>query len=169
MTDKVLVAFATKYGATAEIAKAIGAAMQQVGLEVDVQEADQVGDLSLYGAVVLGSAVYAGMWRKEAVNLLEDNEAVLGQRPVWVFSSGPTGEGDPVELLDGWTLPDGQQAVVDRIGPRGIAVFHGNIDPDKLNLGEKLIVKAVKGQTGDFRDWDAIRAWGAGIAQELKG
>jgi menaquinone-dependent protoporphyrinogen oxidase len=167
MSDKVLVAYGSKHGATAEIAKAIGQAIQEAGLEVDVLSADAVDSLSDYQAVVLGSAVYAGMWRKEAIDLLESQEEALAQHPVWIFSSGPTGEGDPVELLDGWRLPEAQQAVADRISPRDIAVFHGNIDGDKLNLGEKLIVKAVKGQFGDYRDWDAIRSWGSDVARAL--
>jgi menaquinone-dependent protoporphyrinogen oxidase len=167
MSDKVLVAYGSKHGATAEIAEAIGQAIQEAGLEADVMSADAIDSVSPYGAVVLGSAVYAGMWRKEAINLLESQEEELAQRPVWIFSSGPTGEGEPVELLDGWRLPEAQQEVVDRISPRDIAVFHGNIDGDKLNLGEKLIVKAVKGEFGDYRDWDAIRSWATGIAEAL--
>lgn len=167
MSERVLVAYASKYGSTAEIAEAIGQAMQEAGLDVDVLSADAVGDLAAYRAVVLGSAVYAGMWRKEAVKFLESQEAELAQLPVWLFSSGPTGEGDPVELLDGWRLPEAQQVIADRISPRDIVVFHGNIDPEKLNLGEKLIVKAVKGRSGDSRDWDAIRNWASHVASAL--
>ena len=159
MTIKILVAYASKYGSTAEIAQAIGETLRGLDFEVDVQQAYEVSSLLPYGAVVLGSAVYAGMWRKDAVAVLEENQDALASKPVWLFSSGPTGEGDPVELLDGWTLPDGQREIADRISPQDIAVFHGHIDPDKLNFGERLIIKAVKGQAGDFRDWDAIRAW----------
>ena len=31
-----------------------------------------------------------------------------------------------------------------------------------------MIVKAVKAPDGDFRDWDAIRAWADGIAAVLR-
>ena len=100
MNEKVLVAYGSKHGSTAEIAEAIGEAMVEAGLDVEVLSADEVSDLDGYGAVVLGSAVYAGMWQKEAVRFLEANEAALTARPVWIFSSGPTGEGDPVELYE---------------------------------------------------------------------
>jgi menaquinone-dependent protoporphyrinogen oxidase len=167
MNEKVLVAYGSKHGSTVEIAEAIGEAMVEAGLDVEVLPVGKVGDVEAYGAVVLGSAVYAGMWQKDAVRFLEDNEAAMAGRPVWFFSSGPTGKGDPVELLSGWVFPEAQQEVADRVGPRETVVFHGNIDLDRLGLGEKLIVKAVRGQVGDYRDWDSIRAWARGVAQVL--
>ena len=70
MNDKVLVTFATKYGATADIAEKIGDVLRQTGLEVDWVDAGQASEVKSYDAVVLGSAVYAGSWRKEAVAFL---------------------------------------------------------------------------------------------------
>ncbi|MCS6846835.1 MAG: flavodoxin domain-containing protein [Anaerolineae bacterium] len=165
--SKVLVAYASKYGSTTEIAERIGQVLARAGLEVDVLPADQTGEIGHYQAVVLGSAVYAGHWLKEAVAFLESNEAALAQRPVWLFSSGPTGEGDPVEILDGWRFPHAQQAIADRIKPQDIAVFHGKVDLSALHLGDKLIIKAVKAKVGDYRDWEAIEAWAGKIAQQL--
>ena len=116
MNKSVLVAYASRYGATAEIAAKIGETLAAAGLTVDVREVDAVTDLSAYPAVVFGSAVYAGMWQKNAVKFLKREEANLAARPVWFFSSGPTGEGDPVELMDGWKFPEAQQEIADRIG-----------------------------------------------------
>lgn len=168
MEKKILVAYATKYGATAEIAERIGQTLSEKGLAVDVQPADQVGDLAAYQAVVLGSAVYAGNWRKEAASFLEANQQALAERPVWLFSSGPTGEGDPVKLMKGWRFPEVLQPVADRIQPREIAFFSGEIDLDKLNLPEKMIVKGLKAPTGDYRDWEEIEAWAESIAGDLE-
>ena len=167
MENKVLVAYGTKYGATAEIAARIGDVLREAGLAVDVQPASKVGSLEPYGAVVLGSAVYAGLWRKEAADFLTENEAALARLPVWFFSSGPTGEGDPVELMGGWSFPEGLQPVADRVEPRGTAFFGGVIEPGKMNLAERLIVKSLKAPTGDFRDWEAIATWAKDIAAAL--
>jgi len=168
MTHSVLIAYATKYGATAEIAEKIGEALRQASLKADVLPADKVGDISAYTAVVLGSAVYAGQWRGEAVKLLEANEQQLTNRAVWFFSSGPTGAGDPIELMKGFRFPEAQRPIADRIKPRDIAFFHGMIDMKKLNLAEKVLVKGIKAPIGDFRDWNAITAWANAIATELK-
>ncbi len=64
MVAKVLVAYATQYGATAEIAQCIAQVLQQSGLQAEVLTAERVLDVAPYQTVVLGSAVYAGMWRK---------------------------------------------------------------------------------------------------------
>ena len=168
MDHRVLVAYATKHGATEEIAEKIGEVIRSAGPVVDVLPADRVSDLTPYEAVVLGSAVYVGQWRKQAVRFLKANEEKLSELSVWIFSSGPTGEGDPVELLKSWRFPEGLQAVLDRVQPRGIAVFHGAVDPKELGFVEKRMIKMVKAPSGDFRDWRAITAWSASIADSLK-
>ncbi|MGQ9686711.1 MAG: flavodoxin domain-containing protein [Thiobacillaceae bacterium] len=161
---RVLVAYGSKYGATGGIAERIGETLRRKGLEADVLRASEVRDLTPYDAAVLGSGVYAGNWLKEAANLLTSQEAWFAAHPVWLFSDGPTGEGDPVEQLKGWRFPQGLQPVADRIKPRDVAVFHGAMDPDKMSLPEKLIIRALKAPTGDFRDWQAIEAWAEAIA-----
>lgn len=168
MTNKILVAYASKYGATAEITEKIGEALRQAGLQTDVLPAEQVDSLDSYQAVVLGSAVYAGQWRKEAILFLEAFEQELAHMPVWFFSSGPTGKGDPIELMKGWDFPEAQQPIAHRIKPRQIAFFHGLLDMSKLNFGEKIIVKGFGAPVGDFRDWEAIAQWAAGIAEALR-
>jgi menaquinone-dependent protoporphyrinogen oxidase len=169
MNQKLLVAYATKYEATAEIAEKIGETLRQAGLSVDVRPVKQVNGVATYTAVILGSAVYYGRWRKDAVKFLKSQEKALAERPLWLFSSGPLGEGDPIELLDGWKFPPLQQAIADRIQPRDIVVFHGRLQVEYLNFFEKWILNKLKSPTGDFRDWEAITSWATTIADSLKG
>jgi menaquinone-dependent protoporphyrinogen oxidase len=168
MENRILVAYASKHGMTAEIAGKIGDTLRQCGLQADVMPVKNVKGLATYKAVVLGSAVYIAMWRKEIVKFLQKNEGVLSELPLWVFSSGPLGEGDPLELLHGWRFPEAQRALIERIKPHDIAVFHGAIDSKKMTLLEKWVLKRVKAQTGDFRDWAAINKWTACVADKLK-
>lgn len=168
MKQQILVAYASKHGATAEIAQVIGEQLAQAGHHVDVKAVDDVADPGAYDAVVLGSAVYVGNWRKEAARFLEEQAAILAQRPLWLFSSGPTGEGDPADLMKGWRFPEKLQPLADRLDVRDIAVFHGVLDAEKLNFMERLVVKGVKAPMGDFREWDEIRAWGAKIIADLQ-
>ncbi len=166
--DRILVAYASKHGATAEIATRVGEVLCQAGLATDVEPADRVKGLTTYRAVVLGSAVYVGHWRKEAATFLKANEKALAARPVWLFSSGPTGEGDALKLTKGWRFPEDLASVAGRIQPRGIVVFHGKVDPAKLGFVEKAMLKHVDAPVGDFRDWPAIASWAASIADTLQ-
>ena len=168
MAIKVLVAYATKYNATKEISEKIGAALKEAGLQADVTPVKQVSDLAAYDAVILGSAVYVGQWRKEAAAFLKDNESVLAEKAVWLFSTGPTGEGDPVELLNGFRIPESLEPVAERIKVREIGVFHGAVYQEKLKMHEKMMLKMVKAPIGDFRVWDAITSWGTKVAEALK-
>jgi len=164
----VLVTYASKYGSTGAIAEAIGRSLREEGLTVDVERCKDVKDLAPYTAVVMGSAVYVGRWRREAADLLRQGEAQLARVPVWLFSSGPTGEGEAGELLKGWRFPSALQSVADRIGPRDIAVFHGALDRSRLNPFDAFIVRNVKAPLGDFRDLDAVAAWARSIGAELQ-
>ena len=164
----VLITYASKYGATAEIAQKINDVLSKAGVPTELVPVKQVKDLSSYTAVILGSAVYIGRWRKEAVKFLEKNEQALAEQNVWLFSSGPTGEGDPVELLEGWKFPKGQQEIANRIQPHDITVFHGAVDTEKLNFMERWMSNNVDVPIGDFRDWDAITKWAMTIIDVLK-
>lgn len=159
---RVLVSAGTKHGATAEIAGVIGEELRNGGHEVSVVEPSAVADLEGYEAYVLGSAVYAGRWLGEARELVEEHADTLRSKPVWLFSSGPVGEPpkpeeDPVDA----------EPLIAATGAREHRVFSGKIDRNTLGLGEKAIVMALRAPEGDFRDWNAVRAWAAGISRAL--
>ncbi|MBI1880394.1 MAG: flavodoxin domain-containing protein [Chloroflexi bacterium] len=165
---KLLVSYASKYGSTAEIAEVISKELQKREYEVEVKPVGEVDSLAGYDGFVIGSALYAGGWLKPAAEFLYKNQDQLTDRPVWLFSSGPTGAGDPNEILGGWTFPEDLAPVLETIKPRDVILFHGKIDLDKLSFGEKMIIKSVKATVGDYRDWLVIRSWASLIHLEPK-
>jgi menaquinone-dependent protoporphyrinogen oxidase len=165
---RVLVTYATKHYSTSEIALVIfQELLNYPQLAVDLALVEDVRDLTPYDVVVLGSAVYMGQWRDEAANFLKKHEQELAERAVWLFSSGPIGEGDPKTLLKGWVFPESLQPYADCIKPRDIALFHGKMERDWLNIFEKAAVTFVGATEGDSRDWNMIRNWAKSIAAEL--
>lgn len=60
--------------------------------------------------------------------------------------------------MHGWRYPEALEPLLQRIAPRNIELFHGKIDLEKMHWGEKLIVKALRAKTGDFRNWEALEA-----------
>lgn len=159
----VLVSAASKHGSTGEIAEAIGRVLRDRGLEVDVRAAENVTMVDGYEAVVLGSAVYAGHWLEPARHVAQSQAIPLATRPVWLFSSGPVGDPpkpdeDPVDVA----------ALVEATGAREHRVFAGRIDKHRLGFAEKAVVLALRAPEGDFRDWAAVEAWAAEIADTLQ-
>jgi len=165
---KLLVTYASKYGSTAEIAEVIGEELNKRHYEVEVKSVDDVNSLLEYDAFVVGSALYAGGWMKSAASFLRSNQELLAGHPVWLFSSGPTGQGDPNEIMDGWTFPEDLKSVLDKIQPKDVILFHGKIDPERLSATERMIIKSVKATVGDFRDWLVVRGWARRIDLDLK-
>ena len=170
MSATILVAFATRHGSTAGIADALGEALRDAtGLPAEVRRAAEVDDIEPYQAVVVGSAVYMGKWQSDAIDFLKRFERELRERPVWFFSSGPTGG-----------TPDGDAAVVratespgsgpvpgdvakrgQRIGIAGHATFAGRVGEEANGLLERWMPR------GDWRDFDAIAAWARRVASEI--
>lgn len=159
----ILVAYASKHGATKGIAERIAQTLRDRGSETDVVPIDGVEHLGTYDAAVLGSAVYYGSWMKEAVEFVRRNRVVLSERPVWLFSSGPLG----TEVHDTEEQPEELSELQAAIGARGHRLFFGALDPHTLSFPERMVVKAVRAPQGDFRDWDAIAAWATEIAGTL--
>ncbi len=159
----VLVAYASKHGATEGIATHIADRLSELGEVATARSVDDVSDLEGVDAVVLGSAVYAGSWMKEATAFAERYRDTLARLPVWLFSSGPLGE----EIKDEQEQPKQLGELTETLSPKEHRMFFGALDRDKLGFGERMMVKAVKAPDGDFRDWDRIREWADQIARDL--
>ena len=87
----ILVGYASKHGATAEIAERIAEILTQVGQPAEARPVQQAGDLGGYQGFVIGSAAYGAHWRKDATAFVMSNQDLLAYRPVWLFSTGPLG------------------------------------------------------------------------------
>lgn len=159
----VLVAYASKHGSTQGIAERITEKLRQMGKQAEARQVDTVKDLGSYEAFVIGSAIYYGSWMKEATEFVHRNQAALAGRPVWLFSVGPLG----TEVKDAEQQPKEMAEFQETIKPRDHRVFFGALDHNRLSFTERMVVKAVRGPEGDFRDWQAIDAWAEGIARDL--
>ena len=159
----ILISAASRYGATAELAEVLAGHLRTHGHEVSLLAPDDVDDLDEVDAVVLASGVYVGRWLRPARALIKRMAADLRERPVWLLSSGPVGDSaDPApEPLDIHRLMDRTQA-------RSHVVLPGRLDRESLHMRDRAVVAALRVPDGDFRDWDAVRAFADQINEEIE-
>ena len=163
----VLVTAATTNGSTGEIAQAIGTALTALGVPVVVLPPEEVRDISRYDAVVLGSAVYSGHWLPDAMDLVDRTSDAWAGRPVWLFSSGPIGKPDRGLTKKMGADPVDLPHIRAVTGAREHRMFAGKLDKKDVGPVQRIGL-TLFGMQGDFRDWDAIRTWSAGIADALR-
>jgi menaquinone-dependent protoporphyrinogen oxidase len=162
--QRVLVAYASRYGSTGGVAEAMGQALCSPGTSVDVRLVDHVTDLSPYRAVVVGSAIQRGQWLPEAVDFVKRHEVLLGQRPTAYFLTCMTlREDTPARRTEVRAYLDPVFREAPRIRPFSLGLFSGALDFSQLSLLYRIILKAKGGQQGDYRNWPAIKAWAQGL------
>ncbi|WP_052436923.1 flavodoxin domain-containing protein [Georgenia sp. SUBG003] len=159
---RILVTAASRHGATAGIAAALADRLAAIGHDVDVRPPEQVQHLVEVEAVVLGSAVYAGMWLKAAREAVDRLAPELRQRPTWLFSSGPLG--DPPVVTEEADV-SGYVAATGAVEHR---TFPGALDLCRLMYSERLMVRSLHAPEGDFRDLRAVEAWADHIHSQLE-
>jgi menaquinone-dependent protoporphyrinogen oxidase len=166
LTGPILVAYASRHHGTEEVAAEIARALRDEGFEVDLRPAQDVATTQPYGAVIVGSAVYVACWKSPAFELVRRERGTLAQRPVWLFSSGPVGDGRSTRHPETVPLPEGVDALADEIGARGRAMFGGRIDAQQGGLAMAIMTEA--GLEGDWRDMPRVRRWAQQVAATLR-
>ncbi len=162
MAARVLVAYASKLGSNGEIAEAIAESLRAAGHDAVARPARVVTSLEAWDAVVLGSAIYAAHWQKDARRFASRFRQELVARPLWLFSSGPL---DPrLARADLPITPHGAE-VTEGLGALAHRTFGGRLAADAPIDPQVLATHPI----GDFRDWDAIRAYAAEIGAALAG
>ena len=78
---KILVAYASRHGATRGIAERIARTLEQRGLAVTLAPVDRAGSIAEYDGFVIGSAAYMGRWLKQAATFVRGNVTRLATRP----------------------------------------------------------------------------------------
>ena len=161
---RIAVVVASRHGSTRGIADALVECLGRHGVDATVHDADGTVDLEGVDGVVLGSAVYMGRWLAPAREFARSHGPALGERPLWLFSSGPLGP--PGELKPEGDSPEGAALAVE-LGALEHHTLAGSLDRASLSLRERAIVKAVHAPYGDFRDRAEIDRLAESIAARV--
>lgn len=172
MPASILIAYATRSGSTGEVANAIGTAMREAGLDVELFPVNKVSSLEGRSALVLGAPLYIGRLPKEFHKFLASHRAALSELRSWCFILGPT-RTEPADFEAAWKQADKQLARHAWLHPVEVQVFGGKWDVNSLPFPFSFARRLPMNPLGkippvDIRDWTAIREWGKGIARQLK-
>jgi menaquinone-dependent protoporphyrinogen oxidase len=160
VSARVLVAYASKLGSTAEIAETIAHVLRDSGHRALALPAHDVTSLDDWDAVILGSAVYAAHWQRDARRFAERFRDELTVRPLWLFSGGPLDR--RLARSDQPITPHGA-TITEGLGALGHRTFGGRLARDAAVDPQVLQTHRL----GDYRDWQAIVEFAYRIAREL--
>jgi menaquinone-dependent protoporphyrinogen oxidase len=158
---RALVVFGSKNGGTAGLARMIGSELSRNGWTVIVQDATQAADLRRIDLVIVGGALYANRWQKDARKFVRKNEKALRNLPVWLFSSGPLDDtarsGDIAAVAQ-------VQDLARLIEARGHMTFGGVLTADAHGFLARSVAKKY---AGDYRDPAHVADWVRQIEHDL--
>jgi menaquinone-dependent protoporphyrinogen oxidase len=171
VSNKILVAYASRTGSTAEIAQVIGKTLAESDVQVDVLPMKDVQDLTPYNAVVAGSAIRKSKWLPEATQFIQTHRAELAQKRFAEFTVCITLAMSNTEqyrsVVAKWIEP-----VRALVTPQSEGFFPGMLDFKKLplnldTLGLRAAVVFGIFPRDDRRDWNAVRVWAESIRPML--
>ncbi|MGC2239437.1 MAG: flavodoxin domain-containing protein [Acidimicrobiia bacterium] len=159
---RILIAHGSKMGGTEGLAGMLGTDLTSAGFEVDVVPAAKVKDLRPYEAVIIGGALYAGRWHKDARSLVKRFQTDLVRQAVWFFASGPLDDSAEERTIP----PVSQiQKLMDLVHAKGYMTFGGRLPADAKGFPASAM---AKNHAGDWRDPEHVSAWADEIVNDLR-
>lgn len=167
MPKKVLIVYATRSGTTAQIAETVAKTMTASGLLADIMPVRDAVTAEGYDAVVLGTAIRAGMIMPELLKFVKRNQESLLKIHVAAFAVCLTMKDD---------TPENRKAVAAYLDPIkkhiklvSETVLAGAVTFARLGVFARFIIrKLAKAQEGDFRDERKITEWAQEFVKRIK-
>ncbi len=133
---KTLIAYATKYGATAKCAGMLADSLSGETVLANIGEEPET-DIREYDLILIGGPVYAGKLKKEVLAFCETNRNILLKKRTGLFISclfeGEKAKNELNESFPPWIL--GSACAAEALG--------GEIILSKLNMLHRFIAKTL--------------------------
>lgn len=149
---KTLIAYATKHGATRDIAAGLKKAME--GAELCDLGENPKPNLDEYDCVIIGGSLYAGMLRKEAKRFAAENAEVLQGKTLGFFLVGLA----PADGGENYFAKNFPEELMGKA--KAHTILQGRYDPASCGFWERQIMKLIgKGKAVNLISDEAIRAF----------
>ena len=193
----ILVTYASMAGSTAEVARVVAQEIERSGRAVELRPLADVTDVESYAGVVVGGPMIVG-WRRGALGFVRRHRQAWRRVPLAVFvlaislTDTAEREVDGLPIFVDAALPKlpaqpGRLSFRERYAqlhrylrpilaaarparPVSVGVFGGRLEYGRLKWWAVLFAMGIiRAPAGDRRNWDAIRAWAAGLPDLLVG
>lgn len=161
MQKKILIAYASRTGSTAEVAEKIGHILKDLGAVVDIKSVKDISDVSHYDGIIIGSAVRINKLLPEVIKFSKRFCKEFNNIPIAYFIVCGTMKEDNEnnrKLAESYLKP-----LCEVKEPVMAGLFAGRIDSSKLSPLWRMLIKG-KIEEGDFRDWNLIIDWAKKVA-----
>lgn len=188
---KVLVAYTTNAGTTADVAKEVGNELGKDGLPVEVGRLEEVSSLDGVSPVVVGGPMIMG-WHREAMRFVKENRDALqtcpvayfftamnltddGQRdlngiPLWVdpAAAKPPGRAGRLSFKERYALPANYLSPVLKAAPQvkpvSAGFFGGKLEMYRLKWWQAaFVLLIIQARPGGSHNKPFIREWAADL------
>jgi menaquinone-dependent protoporphyrinogen oxidase len=169
---RVLVAYDSKHGSTADIAEKIGDVLCENGFRVDMRPALKVEDISPYDAIVIGSPMYYATFLPGALKFLERHKNILAVKKVALFVTS-TSVDKETGMVNKNLLRLISSSVLNKF-PEIKIIEPIGLMPGKFYFKEIFPVEVINfkqtnyDEVGDLLNYDFVRSWTEEIAILLK-
>ena len=169
---KVLIAYASQFGTTGEVAETIGNVLRDDDYVVEAKLIGSITSLGDYDAVIIGSAIQYDQWMSEATEFVRDNQNALGKVPVSFFFTCLTlSRKNQKSYRQAQAYSDKLAASFSQLNPVSIGGFAGVLNYSKIpalpRIAAKCLFAFLGVKEGDHRDWSAIRSWAENTSTKL--
>ena len=167
---RVLVAYDSRYGSTAEVGNAIGATLAQRGARVEVRHVETIDGIAAYDRVIVGAAIRYERWMPGAADFVRKHRRELAATPVAMFFTClALSQPDRArETVAGYERKI--RSIAPEIVPISIKGFAGVLDYSRMTpmtrRFARLLLMLRGADAGDHRNWIEITAWAEGLDRE---
>jgi menaquinone-dependent protoporphyrinogen IX oxidase len=191
----ILIAYTTNSGSTSETVKIIAEEITRTGRQVEVRRLEEVTNLEVYGAAVIGAPMILG-WHGDAIQFIKKNRRALEKIPVAYFATmmkltkekNAYPDAPPLAIdfklaaaprqANRLSLEERYSSIsnylrpmvrsVPSVRPVSVAFFGGKLEMFRLKWWQMLFVLLiVRAKPGDLRNWPFIKQWAADLGSKL--
>ncbi|MHB8961962.1 MAG: flavodoxin domain-containing protein [Saccharofermentanales bacterium] len=153
---KVLIAYVTKTGTTANAAEIIGGTLREEGFDTTVLPISGAGSLDSYDSVIIGAPINGMAWHPDATAYVANHAAELAQKDVsyylmsYIYFTG----------CNFWkkAISKAFDKLPQTIHPRMTGLFGGKVDKE-FPAFARFLFGVRKGTPTDVQDGEAVRHW----------